>query len=474
MVFSDPVFVYAFLPAVLLLYWAFAWRRRNVFVAAVGTIFYMWGGGAFITLLVASVLANHGAAVLIDRWREVRPGRALWIKRLVVSADLVALGVWKYAGFLAAQSSSLLGRLGVHAEWHVDLALPIAISFFTFQSVSYVIDVARGDASPATTVLDYAAYILLFPHLIAGPIVRYSAIRADIESPYSHRLTDFRLGAPRFFWGLAKKVVVADQVAALADAAFGEAGHPTFATAWIGALAFAVQIYFDFSGYSDMAIGLARMLGFHFPENFDHPYAATSVTDFWRRWHISLSTWFRDYLYIPLGGSRGSRPRTYVNLWLVFLATGLWHGAAWTFIVWGAYHGLLLSVERATGLRDAPRGAKAIPRRLATFGLVVIGWVVFRAESVTQAWRFVSAMLTPSGLGFTRELELFATTQRLAFLMIGLTVVLAPSRWHFGRAVSDDRHTRDPIRLGVVAVVAPIACVYVLSGTFSPFLYFKF
>jgi len=411
---------------------------------------------------------------LIDRWRSSRPRHARQLKRLVVGLDLAALGVWKYTGFVSTQGSSLFAHLGIDARWHTSLALPIAISFFTFQAISYVVDVARGDSRPASSIIDYAVYILLFPHLIAGPIVRYSSIRSDVENPSANRLDDFRLGAPRFFWGLAKKVVVADQVAALANAAFATGDRPTFATAWIGALSFAVQIYFDFSGYSDMAIGLARMLGFHFPENFDHPYAAMSVTDFWRRWHMSLSTWFRDYLYIPLGGNRGTRSRTYANLWIVFLATGFWHGAAWTFIVWGAYHGALLSIERLTGLNSSSHPWPPFLRRLITFALVVVGWVAFRAESLGQTRKMVRSMLSPSGLGLTRELELFATTQRYLFLVVGLTVAFTPSAWHVGRTISDEREDRDRLRLAVVGLIAPIACIYVLSGTFSPFLYFKF
>jgi alginate O-acetyltransferase complex protein AlgI len=308
----------------LLAYWLGGWKIRNLFITLVGTVFYMWDGGAFIVLLLASICVNHFATVIIDAWRIVEPNRARWLKRFVLGADLAALALGKYAGFAINQFSSGLNEIGTNADFELSLALPIAISFFTFQSMSYVIDVLRGDAKPVRRLLDYATYIVLFPHLIAGPIVRYSHIEPDLLRTPRRLLDDFAAGAPRFFWGLGKKILIADQVAAIANHAFSlPDNRVTWAVAWIGAICYAIQIYFDFSGYSDMAIGLARMFGFDFSENFDHPYNAVSITDFWRRWHISLSSWFRDYLYIPLGGNRKGPNRTYINLACVFLLTDL-------------------------------------------------------------------------------------------------------------------------------------------------------
>jgi len=476
MVFSDPVFLFFFLPALLAVYWAGGWRVRNPLVVVTGAVFYTWGGGSFLLLLASSIIVNHVAARAIAIWRTTRPVAALWTKRLVVAADLAALVVWKYAAFFAEQSRSILGTVGVKVDWDVSLALPIAISFFTFQAISYVVDVARGTADPAPTLIDYAAYILLFPHLIAGPIVRWADIEGDLLSPSRNRLDDFALGAPRFFWGLAKKILIADQVGAIADAVFGlPPDRLSFTASWLGVLAFAVQIYFDFSGYSDMAIGLARMLGFHFPPNFDHPYAAVSVTDFWRRWHISLSTWFRDYLYIPLGGNRNGSGRTYTNLSIVFLATGFWHGAQWTFVIWGLFHGAFLVLERATGLSGLDGQRWVAQRRAVTFVVVCAGWVFFRAVDLPQAGRMLSKMFSPAGLDLPVTLDAVVTTQRLLWLTVGLLVVLLPRKLTVGSYLSDRTSGRAvSIRLAVVVAIAPVATIYALSSSFSPFLYFKF
>ena len=476
MVFSDPVFLFFFLPSLLVVYWLGGWRARNVLLVFSGGIFYTWGGGSFLLLLCASILVNHLAARSIAVWRTTRPSTARWVKRIVVTGDLAALALWKYATFASEQAESMLGRLGFDVDWSVSFALPIAISFFTFQAISYVVDVARGTAEPAPTLVDYAAYILLFPHLIAGPIVRWADLEGDLLSPTVSRFDDFVLGAPRFFWGLAKKVLVADQVAAIADAVFALPTERTsFAAVWLGVLAFAVQIYFDFSGYSDMAIGLARMFGFRFPANFDHPYAAISVTDFWRRWHISLSSWFRDYLYIPLGGNRRGTGRTYTNLSIVFLATGFWHGAQWTFVAWGLFHGAFLIIERITGVTRLDDDRWIVARRAITFVVVCCGWVLFRAVDIGQARGLLIRMFSPTGLHLPVTLDAVVTNQRLVWLGVGLVVVLLPRRFTLGRHLSDDATPASTgTRLGLVAVLAPVVAIYALSCSFSPFLYFKF
>ena len=476
MVFSDPVFLFFFLPACLLAYWLGAWRLRNVFICVVGAVFYMWGGRGFVALLLSSIVLNHLAAVQLAKLRTTNRRAGAWLVRAVVVIDLLALGLWKYGGFLVTQTSNVFRALGIDARPTLHLALPIAISFYTFQCISYVIDVWRGTAEPAPRLVDYATYILLFPHLIAGPIVRYAHIEHDLLSPSRKRLDDFAMGAPRFFWGLAKKVLIADQVAAIANQTFAMPDNRlTSAAAWVGVLAYAIQIYFDFSGYSDMAIGLARMFGFGFPENFDRPYSAQSITDFWRRWHMSLSSWFRDYVYIPLGGNRKGKVRTYVNLATVFMLTGVWHGANWTFIVWGAFHGACLIVERVTGLGATDAQRFVLLRRVVTFALVCVGWAVFRAHDLGQAWAVVHAMTWPKGIALPAVLREVITGQRLLYFALGILVVAMPPRIRPGHELSLETGKRHEVfRLAVLATVGPLACLYALSSTFSPFLYFKF
>jgi alginate O-acetyltransferase complex protein AlgI len=476
MVFSDPVFLYIFLPLCLAAYWAGGWRRRNHFLIAAGTVFYLSGGGVFVLLLLGTILVNHLGATAIGRWRDSNRARARSTLITVIALDLASLAVYKYGGFAANQAATLLRHFGVHATWTLQLALPIAISFYTFQCISYAMDVWHGTAPPAARLVDFAAYILLFPHLIAGPIVRFADIRDDLLAVPRRRAADFSVGAPRFFWGLAKKVIIADQVAAISNAVFApEVGTAGTTTVWLGALAFAVQIYFDFSGYSDMAIGLARMFGFHFPENFDRPYSAQSLTDFWRRWHISLSSWFRDYLYIPLGGNRRGAARTYLNLAIVFALTGFWHGANWTFLVWGAFHGVGLVIERITGLGVTRADRWSPLRRLVTFVVVCVGWVLFRAGNLGQGVRYIRAMFVPNGGSIPFSVQQYLTTQRIVWLCLGLCIALLPGSWRLGAMVSegDGRRART-LRLATIGVLAPIACMYTLSSSFSPFLYFKF
>jgi alginate O-acetyltransferase complex protein AlgI len=476
MVFSDPLFLFIFLPACLFIYWAGGWRARSPFAAAAGLLFYMWGGQAYAVILVSSIVVNHYGAVIIHTYRDQRPRIARWVVISTILLNLVTLGIWKYAGFAVDQVTSLLRAVGIEANFEVSLALPIAISFFTFQSMSYVIDVWRREISPAPRLVDYAAYIFLFPQLISGPIVRYSQIESDLLKVRVQRFRNFSLGAPRFFWGLGKKILIADQVSAIANSAFGLSNSEvTSAIAWIGVIAFAIQIYFDFSAYSDMAIGLAQMFGYRFPENFDHPYSAATLTDFWRRWHISLSTWFRDYLYIPLGGNRRSARRTYMNLAVVFFLTGLWHGANWTFIAWGLFHGAILIVERITGIGKRVVNTRVFPHRILTFGLVCFGWALFNARALAQGLTFMKAMIWPTSFEIDYSVQNALTTQHVFWLLIGMVVVFTPSRVHIGRSISTGTGTLwNWIRLLVVVFVAPMASIYALSGTFSPCLHYQF
>lgn len=481
MSFAAPMFLWYFLPAVLVAHWVLPHRFRNGVIAVFSLLFYAVGGKQFVLLLLALMTVNYLAGLLIAAARE-RP-RRLFTPRSVlvvtVGADLVVLAVWKYLGFASQVLHSITANTGLQPSPVLHLALPIGISFFTFHHLSYVVDIYRGTRAPMRNPLTFATYIAMFPQLIAGPIVRYHEIADQLRDQRHDKFADFAEGAPRFFWGLFKKVVIADSLAPIADAAFASP-DPSFATAWVGAIAYSGQLYFDFSGYSDMAIGLAAMFGLRLPENFRRPYSALSITDFWRRWHMSLSRWFRDYLYIPLGGNRGGTGATYRNLVIVFLATGLWHGAAWTFILWGAYHGALLIFERLTGLGSSARFVAL--RRALTFALVVFGWVLFRSENLSVAGRMFQAMLVPDQLrephlGVSPDLASMLDTQHLLLLLLVLLIALLPGHFVMGRLIDglDGTTRRGQLTARTVSMVAsPYAALVAVAGSFSPFLYFQF
>ena len=399
MVFSSIEFLWFFMPAVLVLYLLVPPRARNGLLTAVSLVFYASGAHALLFMFLISILINFGAGLVIARARRRgETSRSVWIMRIAVGMNLAVLFFWKYAVFAVRQLDSVTSAIGAGKLAVPSITLPLGISFFTFHGISYVVDVYRGVAQPMRSLANYGQYMAFFPQLIAGPIIRYHQIDDQIRTPppRSQRMADFAEGFPRFALGLTKKVVIADPLGGVATVAFALPGHPSFGTAWIGALAYTVQIYFDFSGYTDMAIGLARMFGFRFPENFARPYSSVSMTDFWRRWHMTLSRWFRDYVYIPLGGSKGSRGQTIRNLWFVFLLTGAWHGAAWTFIIWGVYNGTLVVFERVVGIAAMDDRRLVLARRALTFLLIVAGWVMFRSSSPGEALRFYKAMVPSS------------------------------------------------------------------------------
>jgi alginate O-acetyltransferase complex protein AlgI len=472
--FASPIFLWLFLPATLIGYWTLPARFRNLLLAVVSLLFYMWGAGAFVFLLLACIVVNYTAGVAIGgrtpRWLSPR---TVLVGTIVF--DVAVLVIWKYAGFASRQFDVLTKTLGLGSSPVLRVALPIGISFYTFHHLSYVVDVYRGTRPPLRKPVTFVTYIAMFPQLIAGPIVRYHEIADQLDDVRAHRLDDFAAGFPRFALGLSKKVIVADTIAPVANAAFSVHGTSlTTATAWIGVLAYTMQIYFDFSGYSDMAIGLGRMFGFRLPENFARPYSASSITDFWRRWHMSLSRWFRDYVYIPLGGNRGSESMTYRNLIIVFALTGLWHGANWTFLFWGLYHGALLIVERVTGW-NAGAKTSIVLRRAVTFLLVMIGWVLFRAESIPRALEVLRAMFVPSGLRVADVVDVALTNQRTVTLVLATLVVLLPPSFVLGRVLDADRTpAAHAARFGIMTVGASYAAILVAAGTFSPFLYFRF
>ena len=393
MLFTEPVFLFLFLPIVLALYFAplsrehGAWGNALLLVASV--LFYAKGGGSFTWLMLGSIAFNYFMAIGVDRLRGTRACRPLLA--VAIGANLLVIAVFKYATFFVENANAALGSLSLGPLALPHVLLPIGISFYTFHAISYVVDVYRRDAVAQKSPVHAALYLLLFPQLIAGPIIRYRFL-ADQLARRVVTLDGFAYGIRRFVLGLAKKLLVANVVAGPADRIFAmppsqwNAGH-----AWLGIACYTLQIYFDFSGYSDMAIGLGAMFGFRFPENFRHPYVADSVQEFWRRWHVSLSSWFRDYLYVPLGGNRVSAARTYGNLLIVFFLCGLWHGASWNFVIWGLFHGTFLVLERA-GLATRLRRVPAPLRHAYLLLVVMVGWVFFRADTLPQAIAFLSAM----------------------------------------------------------------------------------
>jgi alginate O-acetyltransferase complex protein AlgI len=475
MLFSSTIFLFAFLPAVLTLYFVLpSLRLRNTFLLAASLLFYAWGELGYVVVLLASIAANYGFGLWISA-RSAEPGRARTALLVAVASNLLLLGVFKYANFIAATLAPAAQALGLPAPTLEPVHLPIGISFFTFQALTYVVDVYRGDARAQRNPLISALYISLFPQLIAGPIVRYREIAAELTDRTSC-WADVAAGAQRFTFGLGKKVLIANALALPADRIFAlpiaELPAPV---AWLGVVCFGLQIYFDFSGYSDMAIGLGRMLGFHFPENFLYPYTSRSVREFWRRWHITLSTWFRDYVYIPLGGNRGSATRTGWNLVLVFFLCGLWHGASWNFIAWGLLHGVFLVLERGALGRLLER-LPSLVGTVYTLLAVTLGWVFFRADDLPHAVGYLGAMFSPSGAqGSPHVLAVFLDA-RVAVALVLAAVGCTPWLRARGERTRDSRARFDAPGLGFVTMIAVLvaSAMALVSGTHNPFIYFRF
>jgi len=467
MVFTSHVFVFYFLPLVLLGYYLLP-RGRNFFLLCASYVFYGWWNPYFSFLMLFATAVNYWCGYLIARAPAGSPRRK---QALVVSVlvSLGTLGFFKYFVFLQDNVNAVLTLLGGPAFNVFMVTLPVGISFYIFQSMTYAIDVYRGDAPPARSFFDFACFVALFPQLVAGPIVRYQTVAEQLVSR-EHTLEKFSSGAALFILGFAKKILLANLVARAADAAF-EAESLTMADAWFGAAAYAFQIYFDFSAYSDMAIGLGRMVGFEFMENFDSPYRSASITEFWRRWHISLSTFLRDYLYIPLGGNRKGNRRTYINLWIVMLLGGLWHGANWTFVAWGAYHGGLLAFERWRGKASVYEKLPRVVQVALTFVLVLFSWVLFRSATIGDAAGYLAAMFgfggmaNPGGLLLAGELYtqgniiMMAVCAIIAFQPVKAFDVVEDITWSKALAFSS---------------VFAVTIGAMFTQAFNPFLYFQF
>ncbi len=480
-VFSSPIFLFGFLPLVLSLYYLSPRSARNLLLLAMSALFYAWGEKLYVLVLSASLLVNYINARWIA-WEQQQGRSGRWVLTLGIVFNLGLLLTFKYLGFVSDNVATAWHGLGGNPWQAPHLHLPIGISFFTFQAMSYGIDVFRRQVAVQRNFLDFGLYIFLFPQMVAGPIIRYRDVAEQLHSR-SHSLDKFALGVQRFIRGLAKKVLLATPLAATADAIFDLPPSELAASAaWLGLVCYTLQIYFDFSGYSDMAIGIGKMLGFDFLENFRYPYVARSVTEFWRRWHISLSNWFRDYLYIPLGGNRHGPWHTYRNLLIVFLLCGLWHGASWAFLAWGLYHGLFLIFERL-GLGTFLETQWKPTRHLYTLLVVMVGWVFFRCTYLMDALSYCSALA--GGTAGWYQASAFWTWELAIVLPLAILAALPIRPW-----LENQRErllARLPathaqwVELGFALPALLLlltmfwgATLRLTAGTYTPFIYFRF
>ena len=468
MIFSSTVFLFGFLPCILLCYYAVPFRLKNILLLFASLLFYAWGELAYTLLMIASIVWNYFLGRLIDRGH----GNKKIALVFGVTGNLLLLGYFKYSNFIIENINVLFSVIGLSALQPDPVHLPLGISFFTFQAISYLVDVYRGESKCQKNLLTLGLYISMFPQLIAGPIVRYGTVARQLVRR-TITFVQMEKGVLRFVYGLAKKLLIANPLGEMADALFAlPADQLTAFPAWLAIIAYSLQIYFDFSGYSDMAIGLGLMLGFTFPENFNYPYIARSIRDFWRRWHMSLTAWLRDYLYIPLGGSRVAAPRIAFNLITVFLLCGLWHGASWNFIIWGGWHGAFIILERGSFGRVLYK----LPAYFQHFYLllvVTIGWVFFRSESLAQALSLLQAL---SGFqGWTNDLypvQLYLSGETP---MAGLAgCVLSMPIFQMIKARLEEGVQGFVIRLSLMSLLLYGSFMKISSGTYNPFLYFRF
>ncbi|NIK78887.1 alginate O-acetyltransferase complex protein AlgI [Paenibacillus castaneae] len=460
MVFSSLLFLFLFLPAVLLVYFLSPWRVKNFVLFVSSLIFYAWGEPVYIAIMLLSTITDYSFGLLLSS-PKLSSVQRKWIVVSSIIVNLTLLGYFKYADFLINNINALLGTQIPLTE----LALPIGISFYTFQSMSYIIDIYRGTAKAQRNWIDFATFVALFPQLVAGPIVQYSTIAEQLR----HRTVNaslFAEGVRRFIIGLAKKVLLANNIGLLWNTISSSSADTLPAlTAWIGIIAFAFQIYFDFSGYSDMAIGLGLMLGFRFNENFNKPYTAQSITDFWRRWHISLSTWFRDYVYIPLGGNRKGLWKQIRNILIVWLLTGIWHGASWNFMLWGLYFGVILIFEKWVGLKLLQRLPSWLRHSYALL-LILIGWVFFAFDELPHMANYFSAMAGANHQPLWNNETLYLLYTN-AILLVLLVIASLPKP-------KSKRSLNPIVQLGWHALLFLMSVAYLVDATFNPFLYFRF
>ncbi len=467
MVFSSYLFLFFFLPTALLGYYASPRKWKHLVLTLFSYFFYGWANPYFCVLMLFNTAVDYTNGRLMERF----PARKKLYVTLSIVCDLSILGFFKYFNFGIENYNALMSSMGIPDAqflgfWRI--ILPLGISFYTFQSMSYVIDVYRGEAKVVRNFIDYACYVSMFPQLVAGPIIRFQEVADQLRSR-THSLEKFTRGITFFMLGMAKKVLLANPCGKIADTAFG-AGALEACDAWYGAVAYAFQIYFDFSGYSDMAIGLGLMLGFVFAKNFDSPYQSCSITEFWQKWHISLSTWLKDYLYIPLGGNRRGKLRTYLNLALVMLLGGLWHGASWNFLIWGGIHGGYLAFERAQGKESIYHKFPKLLQVLITFFIVVVAWVFFRADTLPDAWRYLGSMFgrnAGSGHGSVAAGLIYNPYYLVNFIMAGVVIWAFPQSWDFTRRLGW-------LKLAWCVLLFGLALVALTTQSYNPFIYFIF
>lgn len=468
MLFSSIVFLFTFLPAVMILYYLLPVRFRNVILLLASLVFYAWGEPVYLFLMLLSILFNYFSG--LDIARNLQDKRA--VKRSLVFnliINLAVLGFFKYEGFVL---DTLNGILPVHISYHA-LPLPIGISFYTFQILSYIIDVYRGNVKVQTNLPNFALYVTMFPQLIAGPIVQYADVDEQLASREVSR-TKFGEGSMYFIRGLAKKVLLANTSGMIFTEVSGLAkGNVAVMTAWLGAFAYMFQIYFDFSGYSDMAIGLGKMFGFEFNMNFNYPYVSKSITEFWRRWHISLSSWFRDYVYIPLGGNRVSKIKHIRNLLIVWFLTGLWHGAAWNFVAWGLYYGVILIIEKYL-LSPVLDRLPDVVRHIYSIVLVVIGWVLFFSSSFGQAADYIRVMFGAGAHGFADRESMYLLTSNLILWLILIFGSTPLVHFRYEHMLRSKKWNTTIINSVVYAALFIVCIAYLVTETYNPFLYFRF
>ena len=487
MVFSSSIFLFYFLPVFLVVYFLVGRKFKNGVALLASLLFYGFGSPKFLLVLLASIVIDYFLVRQLSKSEAPKRRKLFLVFSVILNLGLLAY--FKYANFFIENFNALLSAFGSSPMRWTKVVLPIGISFFTFQKMSYTIDVYRKTSAPLKSIADYALFIMLFPQLIAGPIVRYNEIADQITDRRANETTDNRiLGFYRFVLGLSKKMLIANILAEYVDQVFA---LPTteigLSTAWLGILAYTFQIYFDFSGYSDMAIGIGRMIGFKFPENFNNPYISRSVTEFWKRWHITLGRWMMDYLYIPLGGNRKGKERTYLNLWIVFFLSGLWHGAAWTFVAWGAYHGLFICIDKLLSGKHKVKSEElkvkssffTFHSTLLTFLIVMIGWVLFRSDTIGYAVQYVGAMFGANGSSPALFVNSqFVTTLIIAafFSFIGLipsanlkSKLEKLSTFHFSLSTS-----RCLLVGLVIILLLVLSASFILKGSFNPFIYFRF
>ena len=466
MVFSSTIFLCVYLPLVLLGYYICPKKGRNLFLLIVSLVFYAWGEPKYVFLMIFSILVNYIFGRLMDKHRENKKRLKIMLVLSVV-IDIGLLSVFKYTDFIITNVNAIFG-----ANFDLlNIALPIGISFYTFQAMSYTIDVYRDDVRVQKNLIDFGMYITMFPQLIAGPIVRY----ADVQDQLAERsvtTADFSEGVMRFVVGLGKKVLLANQMGAVWSDIYALGGDVSALMAWTGAIAYTFQIYFDFSGYSDMAIGLGRMFGFKFPENFRYPYQSVSITDFWRRWHITLSTWFKEYLYIPLGGNRRGLARQALNLLIVWSLTGFWHGAGWNFVMWGLYYFVILFIEKLFLLKALDKLPKLF-RHVYALLLIVIGWVIFASDDVSVLLPYLGSMFGANGaIGGMDVYTLLTKAVLLIICCIASTEL--PKKLFLSAAGAMNEKAAFTLKSVLMIALLALSMILLIGDSYNPFLYFRF